>query len=253
MEFCAIVTGASFGIGAATAIALARSGIPVVAAARSASSFMKRELAAKALTNLAPIDADMTDPIEIDRVFGFAEERKGPIRIVIHSVGFQHELGWFAEMEPKSILAEIASLVSSPALVLSRAIRSMESTGGGVVGLVSSGAADKVTPGRALYGPAKAAVNRLVRTVAAECAFRAPNIGVFGISPGRVDTPAQRRLIRSAATAPSAFGLESFKSTVGVAEAEVVGSAIASLARRTPAEVNGGLFRYHPEGWEKLE
>lgn len=142
VESCAIVTGASSGIGAATAIALARSGIPVVAAARSASSMADRALALEAGARLDLIDADMTDPTAVDRVFGVAEGRMGPIRIVIHSVGFQYEVGWFADMDPHSILAAVASLVSSPALVLHRAVRSMESTGGGVIGLVSSGAAD---------------------------------------------------------------------------------------------------------------
>jgi NAD(P)-dependent dehydrogenase (short-subunit alcohol dehydrogenase family) len=198
------------------------------------------------------IDADMTDPTEVDRVFGVTEGRMGPIRIVIHSVGFQYEVGWFADMDPHSILAAVASLVSSPALVLHRAVRSMESTGGGVIGLVSSGAANKLTPGRALYGPAKAAVNRLVATVAAECAARELDIGVFGISPGRVDTPAQRRLIRSAKIAPIAFQLEGFRSTVGVADVEEVGSAIATLASRKPAEVNGGLFSYREHSWERV-
>lgn len=247
---CAVVTGASSGIGAATALALARSGIPVVAAARSATSLVEREAATEQAADLDPVDADMTDPTEIDRVFACAEG-KGPIRIVIHSVGHRYDVGWFTDTDPSSILDATASLVSSPALVLHRALRSMERTGGGVIGLVSSGAAHKPTPGRALYGPAKAAVDRLVVSVAEECAARGHDIGVFGISPGRVDTPAQRRLIDSAQTAPAAFMLEGFRSTAGVAHAGEVGEAIAELARRKPVELNGGIFRFRPDGWER--
>lgn len=196
------------------------------------------------------IDADMTDPTEIDRVFSYAES-KGPIRIVIHSVGYRYDVGWFVDTDPSSILEATASLVSSPALVLNRALHSMEGTGGGVTGLVSSGAANKPTPGRALYGPAKAAVDRLVVSVAGECAARSHDIGVFGISPGRVDTPAQRRLIGSAGSAPAAFMLDGFRSTAGVADAGLVGEAIADLARREPVELNGGIFRFRPDGWER--
>lgn len=248
---CAVVTGASSGIGAATAISLARSGVSVVAAARTATSLADREAAVGTELELDLIDADMTDPAEVDRVFDAAEELRGPVRWVVHSVGYEYEVSWFSEVQPASILRAVASLVTSPALVLHRAIRSMELSGGGVVGLVSSGAAGKTTPGRALYSPAKAALNQLVATTAAECSARSREVGVLAISPGRVDTPAQRRLVEAARTAPAAFQLESFKDTVAVVDAATVGNAITQLIRRPAGEVNGGLFRYGAEGWNR--
>lgn len=242
----ALVTGASSGIGAAAALAFASSGIEVAAVARSATRSVSQDLPPKVRSALHPIDADLTVPEEIHRVF----EEVGPIRIIVHSVGFDYDTGWFANAPPDDVVSAVASLISSPALVLNRGLNAMSHTGG-TIGLVSSGAANKLTPGRALYSASKSAVNRLVESVAAECAVHSPDIGVYAISPGRVNTPAQDRLINVAATAPEVFGLESFRSSDNVHEAADVGGAITKLAQREPGELNGGIFRYRPRGWEK--
>jgi benzil reductase ((S)-benzoin forming) len=245
-EVSALVAGASSGIGAATA--LASRGIDVVAVARTPQRLTEHERFPRLRDRLHLVEADLTRPEEVESAFARAAEAVAPLRYVIHSVGFHHRVGWYRETTPTDILDEVSALVASPALVLRQALRAFHS-GGGNIGLISSGAANRTTPGRSLYSPSKIALNRLVESVATECAADSPDIGVFAVLPGRVDTPAQRRLVESAHHAHPVFGLERFRSTVEVIPADAVGTAIASLLLRPASELNGRILRYAPDGW----
>lgn len=249
---CAVVAGASSGIGAATAIALASRDIDVVAAARQPGKLRDHHRFPEVAQRLHFFAADLTKPEEIDGVFSEAESAHGPVRYVLHSVGTDYRVGWYRDSASEDIFALVASLMASPALILSRALESMDS-GGGNIGMVSSGAANRPTPGRALYSASKIAMNRLVQSVAAECEATAPATAVFAILPGRVDTPAQGRLMERAEDAHPAFGLERFKSKEGVFPADEVGTAIGSLMVQAAPELNGRIFRYSPEGWRSTE
>lgn len=245
---CAVVTGAGSGIGAATAMALASSGVDVVAASRNPGKLADHVGYEDVESRLDLVTADLTKPDDVDEVFGHAESAHGRVRFVVHSVGFNYRVGWFRENQTEDVVGALAALFTSPVLVLRRALRSMR-TNSGAVGLISSGAARRPTPGRALYSSTKIAVNRLVESVAAECAEEDPTTAVFAIYPGRVDTPMQRQLMDVAQEAPSAFRLDRFRSADDVFSPDAVGAAIASLAHREPTHLNGRIFRYRPDGW----
>lgn len=244
------MTGAGSGIGGATALALSQAGVQVVAVSRSP----RRLLAGgdSAPSGLHLVAADMTEPEAVDSVFADAVATFGAVSYVVHSVGYQSRVGWFGDAETVEILGTVAALVTSPALVLSRAVDTMR-LGGGVVCMVSSGAAHRPTPGRPLYSAAKMAMNRMVQSVGAECRSLAPTIGVCAVEPGRVDTPMQRRLMAQADEADPVFELERFQSADGLLEAAAVGVAIAELVRRDAAEVNGRVFRFAQGGWTVAE
>jgi NAD(P)-dependent dehydrogenase (short-subunit alcohol dehydrogenase family) len=99
---------------------------------------------------------------------------------------------------------------------------------------------------------AKAAVNQLARSAAAEVAAR-PNVAVTAILPGRVDTPMQRRLVAVARDADPSFGLADFQSMEGVSRATDVARAVGDLLAREPSELNGHIFRYASSGWTAVE
>ncbi len=251
MKSCAVVAGASSGIGAATAIAFARRGIDVVAAARHPERLLEPARSAGVERRLDLVSADLTQAEGVEKVFARAETNHPPVRYVVHSVGYEYRVGWYREASAGEVAQAISSLISSPALILHRALRSM-APGGGNIGLMSSGAAGRPTPGRSLYSASKIALNRLVESVGAECAATSPGTAVFGIVPGRVDTPAQRRLIQAAEDADPTFGLDRFRSVDEVWPAHAVGTAIASLTLSKAADLNGQLFRYSPDGWKAL-
>ncbi len=248
MSGCAIVTGASSGIGAATAVSLVSRGIEVLAVSRQPEQILELPLSRHSRGRLHPIAADLTDASAVDRVFSQAEASMGAVGYVVHSVGHDYVVDWYENATAESIEAAIGALITSPALVLNRALRSMQPAGGRI-GLITSGAANKPTPGRALYSASKIGMNRLIESVALECRADGSERIVFGISPGRVDTPMQQRLIKSSNDAPSAFGLESFLDTSNVAAAQDVGDAIAALMLSRKPELSGKIVRYPFDGW----
>jgi NAD(P)-dependent dehydrogenase (short-subunit alcohol dehydrogenase family) len=243
---CAVVTGAGSGIGAAVSVALARSGVPVVAVSRTPERI--RAVTDPAAAGLHLVAADMTDPPSVDSVFDEAIERFGSVAFVAHSVGYLSKVGWYRDAASEDIVGTITALLTSPALVLARAVDAMRDSGG-IVCLVSSGAARRPTPGRALYSATKMATNRMVQSVAAECRVHLPPIGVCAVEPGRVDTPMQRRLMAQADHADPAFGLDRFRSDDGLITAAAAGEAIADLSRRHPTDLNGRIFRLAADGW----
>lgn len=248
MSGCAIVAGAGSGIGAATAVSLAARETDVLAVSRQPERILELPLSEHHRDRLHPVAADLTDPLAVDQVFSRAEASLGPVGYVVHSVGHDYKVDWYRKATAEAIEAAIRTLIMSPALLLNRALRSMQSSGG-TIGLVTSGAANKPTPGRALYSTSKIAMNRLIESVAVECEADEGELTVFGISPGRVDTPMQQRLIESAKDAPTAFGLESFLDTSNVGAAQDVGEAIADLIVSATPELNGKIVRYPFDIW----
>lgn len=248
MSGCAIVAGAGSGIGAATAVSLASREIDVFAVSRQPERILDLPFSENTRGRLHLTAADLTAAMAIDRVFSEAEGSLGRVGYVVHSVGHDYEVDWYGNATAEAIEAAIHALVMSPALVLNRALRSMRSSGG-KIGLVTSGAANKPTPGRALYSASKIAINRLIESVAVECKADLAGLTVFGISPGRVDTPMQQRLIESTKDAPSAFGLEPFLDTSNVVAAQDVGEAIADLMLSATPELNGKIARYPFDSW----
>jgi NAD(P)-dependent dehydrogenase (short-subunit alcohol dehydrogenase family) len=248
---CAVVTGASSGIGRAIAVELAHHGVDVVASARRAPAL--EELVAQASSaggQVVAHPADLTDAEAVTGLFAAAASRFGHVGIVVHSVGHDYRVGPLWEMSPHEVQDVVAAMVTSPALVLREALHNMRAAGGLVL-LVSSGAAYRTTPGRCLYSAAKAAVNQLVLSAALEVeAGEGPDLAVVAVLPGRVDTPMQRRLVDAAQTAPASFRLSGFTSMAGVSTAEDVGRAVVQLTQRPPAELNGAVLRLTSGGWE---
>lgn len=84
----AIVTGASSGIGAATARALAQQGARVVLAARRAEKLRRHAQAITALgCDAVSVPTDVTDPDQLDRLVDRAHDAFGPVDILINNAG----------------------------------------------------------------------------------------------------------------------------------------------------------------------
>lgn len=250
-RLCAVVAGASSGIGYAVARELAGRGMDVVTSARRAEPLL--DLARpRAVGSIEPFPADLTDPAQVGALFQHARSVNGSIDTVIHSVGHEYPVALLADSDPAAIPAAISALITSPALVLREALASLDPDRPGRVILVSSGAAFRALPGRALYGAAKAAVNQLVRSAATEAAARS-QLAVAAILPGRVDTPMQRRLVTMARDADPSLGLSEFRSMEGVSKPEDVARAVGDLLDREPSELNGRIFRYAAGNWTVVE
>jgi NAD(P)-dependent dehydrogenase (short-subunit alcohol dehydrogenase family) len=165
----ALVTGASRGIGSATAEALAAAGAHVIATARTVGGLEELDDRIKAKGGTATlVPLDITDYEGIDRLGGAIYERFGKLDILVGNAGVLGPLSPLGHIDPKQWDNVIAVNVTANW----RLIRSMDpllrqSEAGRAI-FVSSGAAANV---RAFWGPysvTKAALDTLVRSYAEE-------------------------------------------------------------------------------------
>lgn len=162
-----IVTGASAGIGAATARAAAEAGARLVVAARDRRSL---ETLAADLPEAVAVPTDMRNPNEIRRLVDTTIDRFGTVDILVNNAG----QGLHVPVEHIRIedLIAITELnVYGSLLAMQAVIPEMRSAGRGCIINVSSGTTRLGSPvGAAGYAATKAALNMLSHAARAELA-----------------------------------------------------------------------------------
>ncbi len=184
----AVVTGASRGLGAGKAEALAAEGVRLGLCARTRPD---PPSGAEAFTQ----SVDVTDA---DGVDGFAAEvvrRFGRIDLWVNNAGLLAPIGPLADADPADLRANVEVNVLGVVHGTATFARHVRSRPGfGVLVNLSSGAATRPYEGWAVYGGSKAAVEMITEVVARE--ERAHGLTAYAVSPGLVDTDMQA-LIRS--------------------------------------------------------
>lgn len=177
----AVVTGASAGIGAATALELARGGAKLVLSARSAETLkgMAASLAAQGHEAIA-VPADMRDPAQITAMVREAKARFGRIDMLINNAG-QAAAGIVAEVALADVRQIVELNVFGPLLAMQAVIPLMKESGGGVIVNVSSMVSKMHIPGLGAYAATKAALNLLSETARYE--LEASGIKVITMFP----------------------------------------------------------------------
>lgn len=161
-----VVTGASSGIGAATARLLAAQGSKVVLAARRAERI--GALAAE-LPGALAVPTDVTDPAQVRRLVEQALERHGRVDVVVNDAGQGLHVP-VADLDPEDLRAVFDLNVVGPLNVLQAVLPSMRAQGAGAVVNVSSATSLRVIPGLGGYAATKAALNLLSATARLELA-----------------------------------------------------------------------------------
>jgi len=185
----AIVTGASQGIGAATARRLAADGCAVVLAARSTERLesVAGEIAhGGGIAETVTTDVASTD--DLDRLVDETMERFGRLDVLVNNAGMMPAATRSEKTSLDAWSEAIAVNLTGPWWLANRAHDAMVSTGnGGVIVNVTSTAATYPSVGFAAYNATKAALSMLTRTLALEWAR--DRIRVVGVAPGKIDTP----------------------------------------------------------------
>lgn len=183
----ALVTGASRGIGAATARRLGADGFAVVLAARSTDDLdgVAADITGAGGDALAVrCDAAVID--DLDALLAAAVDRHGRIDVLVNNAGVL-PTATRSERVPVDVWRNAFDVnVTAPWYLAGRCKGVMTTAGGGVVVNVSSTAALYPSVGFVAYNATKAAVSMLTRTLALEWA--AEGVRVVGIAPGKIDT-----------------------------------------------------------------
>ncbi|HST64046.1 MAG TPA: SDR family NAD(P)-dependent oxidoreductase, partial [Mycobacteriales bacterium] len=185
-----VITGASSGIGRATAQRLARRGDRLVLAARSEEALRATAGECGGAETLV-VPTDVADPAAVDALFAAAVARFGRVDAVVHSVTVV-AYGRFDEVPGPVFDQVIAVTLTGAANVARTALRAFRDGGGGQLVLVGSLLGKIATPYMSSYVTAKWALHGLARTLQIE-ARQTPGIGVSLVSPGGVDTPVYRQ------------------------------------------------------------
>jgi NAD(P)-dependent dehydrogenase (short-subunit alcohol dehydrogenase family) len=189
-----VITGASRGIGRSAALAFARAGAHVVALARTQGALEELDDAIRALrpneaspATLAPLD--LRDHAAIDRLGAAIYRRWGRLDALVGNAGILGVLSPLHHVDPKEWDAVLAVNVTANFRLIRSLDPLLRRSPSGRAAFVTSGVASRADL-RAYWGPyatAKAALDAIARTYAAETA-NTSNIRVMLINPGPLRT-----------------------------------------------------------------
>jgi 3-oxoacyl-[acyl-carrier protein] reductase len=185
---CALVTGASRGIGAAIARALARDGWPVGVNYRS-----DREAAESVVAAIegdggraVALAADVADRSAADELFKALEAHFGsPVLVLVNNAGISRD-DLTPSLGDEEWDAVIETDLSAAFRLTRRALRPMLRARSGRIVNVSSVVGLRANPGQANYAAAKAGLIALTKTSAVEVARR--GVTINAVAPGWIDT-----------------------------------------------------------------
>ncbi len=192
----AIITGASSGIGLATARKLASSGWRVALVARDAERLAHARASLDAHDEHLVIPADLAEQGAVDHVVSSALSHFGRIDALVNNAGLAPLLPIDQHDEPL-----LRRLYAVNAIAPARAIAAcwphfVQHRRGVIVNVSTLGTRDPF-PGFFGYASSKAAVNLLAQSAANE--GKPHNIRAFSVAPGAVETPMLRALFDTSA------------------------------------------------------
>ena len=182
-----LITGASRGIGAATAQHLASLGANVVLTARSGDAL--EQIATQIGPQAKAIACDVSDYDQVKSAVDLALAHFGSLDILVNNAGLLAPVHRLAEFAPKDWDQIIDVNVKGVFYMMHAALPIMIKQGGGTIINISSGAAYGVLEGWSHYCASKAAVLQLTRSGHEE--YGTQGISCLGLSPGTVATEMQ--------------------------------------------------------------
>ena len=182
----AIVTGASKGIGAAVAKALAAEGAAVAVIYSSGKEGAERLVSqiTREGGKASAIQADVSKAADVKHMFEKTKEVFGPVNVLVNNAGvFQFEP--FEAITERDSIVNSISMCSGRFFVTQEALKYFPASGGSIIN-ISSIASENPVPNSCLYSATKGAIDTITKALAKELGPR--NIRVNTVAPGLTDT-----------------------------------------------------------------
>ena len=184
-----LITGASYGIGAATAMAFAKASYDVVIHYRTSKK--EAELTAESCRNFGvqaiTIQADLSVQDEVDHLRAKVTEQFGSIDVLVNNAAYTDEPS-FEESDSTTILHAFSQNFLTAALTIKAFVPKNINPGGCVLNVSSMyGLRYAGNPGLPIYSASKAALINLTESLAQQYA---PAIRFNAVAPGYTLTPA---------------------------------------------------------------
>jgi NAD(P)-dependent dehydrogenase (short-subunit alcohol dehydrogenase family) len=241
-----LVSGASRGLGAATAQVAAGLGAGVGLMARSADDLeaVAQQIEASGGQAL-PLVGDVSQVGECRHAVEATVERFGRLDAVINNAGILTPIAPIAEADPEAWQQNWTVNVQGPFLLTQAALPFLREQQGRVLN-VSSGAAVSVIEGWSAYCASKAAVNHFTRVLATE----EPELTAVAFRPGVVDTEMQTLIRNEGAAGMPAGAHERFldyHAQGDLLPPQLPGCSLAVLALYAPRDWSGAFVQWNEE------
>lgn len=181
-----LVTGASSGIGQATAIAFAKQGARVVINYRNNQAGAEETLAeVKKHSDGITVQADVSKPDQVKKLFAVVKETYRSLDVLVNNAAIPNDKGPFMEATFEDMREIVDNDILSVMLCSQAALGLMQGQGHGKILNTTSVRGWQYGGRLPIYAASKAAINNFTSTLAKEVA---PDIQVNAVAPGFVRT-----------------------------------------------------------------
>jgi NAD(P)-dependent dehydrogenase (short-subunit alcohol dehydrogenase family) len=172
MSRVAVITGASRGVGAATALVLAEQGFRVVVNYRASADQADEvvQSVAAAGGEAVAIRADVTVPDDVTAMVNETERRWGRVDVLVHNALIPFDVTSFADLSWEQLGGKLDRELHAAFLITKAVVPGMTSRSYGRLVYLSTGLSRRPREGMINLGTAKAALDQFVRYIALELA-----------------------------------------------------------------------------------
>ncbi|MCK8646181.1 SDR family NAD(P)-dependent oxidoreductase [Mycobacterium colombiense] len=237
----AVITGASRGIGAATALTLAEQGFRVVVNYRSSSAEADEVVGAATAAGgeAVAIRADVTESDQVAAMVGEIDARWGGVEVLVHNALIPYDVTSFADLSWEQLGGKLDRELHAAFLVTKAVVPGMVSRRYGRLIYLTTILSRRPRQGMITVGTAKAAMDQFVRYVALELAPH--QITANLVSPATVADPTASALL----TAEEIRQLGATNPMGRLVSPEEVAKTVAFLAGEDSGFITGHCLEFN--------